>query len=187
MEKRILPRLLVFLLAVSALACDAGGPLAPGGTVSITLIPRFSALGGLAADSPGINTIRVTARDASTDSVLPLKQREFRVSPDSAPWRLALELEVQGGAAVQVRLVIELLNVQNGQQSVQWSGQVGPLTVKVGTTSDPAPVELVRGPPGNLAITAVQIAEPVPQLGAGDTADVRASVQGGSAPTQVFW
>ncbi len=137
------------------------------------------------ASSADISRIRVTVRRASDRTVLDVIVTE--VEPTASEWTLDLELTVLDGDPTVI-LLIELISVENGVETVEWSGETGPIGLAPGQTSVIQNVEVVQGPPGNLAVTSVTIGHPG-ALVEGMTVQLQAAVETDQpgAQTRLLW
>ena len=137
--------------------------------------------------SADINRIRITAYLAGTDSIL--GSVVVDVDPNASEWTLDVSVVIPTGPNPQVVLTVELVNVTNGQETVQWSGQTAPITVTAGTTPTVESVQVVRGSLGNLTVTSVSIVEPILELLEGESTQVNASATSSDPNFQpeIFW
>ncbi|HUF49396.1 MAG TPA: Ig-like domain-containing protein, partial [Longimicrobiales bacterium] len=147
-------------------------------------MPRFSTLAGSAAATQPIHRIRLTAHDAATNAVV--KRQVNDVSPDQAAWTVSFEIPIEG-TTTQVVITIELINVTDGAESVEWSGQTTPVALNAAQSTTVREVVVHRGPVDNLTVTSVQIGAFTGPMVEGDSAQLSVSVATtGAAPT-VFW
>lgn len=150
----------------------------------ILIAPRFEAIAGSPALDADINRIRVTVRPVGKDSILTVFTQD--VDPNATEWTLDIPIEFASGEILQVTLVVELINVAGaGEESVLWSGQT---EATPGTTSEIQQVPVYPGPPDNLTVQSVTIAEPARSaLLERDTIRLSGSVTGGGGSVQLFW
>ena len=177
--------------ALSALALagcgDADGPLGmphEGGTVRIPLAPGFHAAAANYSAAP-INRVRITARLMPGGSVVGTAVVD--VDPDQSEWSVPFEVTLPPGGAVTLEVLVELVNVVDGVETTQWSGEVTLTGVAPGEPQQVQSPELVPGPPENLNITGVSITGPAGPVEEGAELDLAAQVQGGPANPTVVW
>lgn len=164
-------------------ACSDDDPIGlPGTEAPIAIVPEFAQLG--AQGELPINTVRLTARDASTDRIL-AGPDTTTVTPNATAWDVSLRLPASLGR-VSIVVVVELLNVTGGVETVEWSGMVGPIAIEPGRRPASTTVQVFPGPPGNLSITAVTATGP-DTVSVGDTATFRAVAAGASGSPSFFW
>jgi hypothetical protein len=92
------------------------------------------------------------------------------------------------GEGVEVVVYVYLINVQNGQESVQFSGRTDPITLRPGEVVTPD-IPIVRGPIENLFVTGVVITSAPANMGVGTSQLLSATAstsRSGDQP-QVFW
>jgi uncharacterized protein YjdB len=192
LRRRVAPSRLLLVLCTAAaattLSCtDGAPPLATGplGPALLELRPFYST--ALAPGAPAvrpINRIRLTATSqAGTDTLVSVLRD---VSPDASEWTLSLEVPVTG-SAVTIVVIMELLHVAGGVETIEWSGRTAPITVTPARTHQAAPVELFRGPPANLTVTAVRIDGAPATLIEGDSVRLTATVTAAGGSPRLFW
>ena len=171
------------LASVLILSCtDSGSPsrIDSGmGTISMAVSPVFPT-GAESSDVADISRIRITVLRLSDRAVVDLHVED--VDPGASQWTLGLDIPVPEGDA-RVVLVIELISVTDGRETVEWSGETAPITLVPGQATASQEVEVVRGPVGNLAVTSVSILDPGPLL-EGTGAQLVADVQTDRAGAQ---
>jgi uncharacterized repeat protein (TIGR01451 family) len=181
----LLGSLSALVLLLSCVDGDQAIAPASGGTVRIPLAAQFAASAADASARP-INRIRAVARAVPGDEVL--GEATVSVDPAADVWSVPLEIRVEGLLA-EVVVDLLLINVDAaGVETIEYSGRVGPLTVRPGSDAPAIDVPVVRGPPGNLGVTAIDITNATPALVEGASRTLQASVTnpGGGTPT-VFW
>ncbi len=86
---------------------------------------------------------------------------------------------------------VQLVHVTpGGGESVEWSGTLGPFAVTPGVRSQAVEVPMVRGPPGNLSVTGIQVQpNPPPPIFVDQTLQLTAEVTTNDPGVQpvVFW
>lgn len=175
----------IFVLSTLYACTDRGDVSAPGRSrvTSLSLAPRFNYVGGSSYIGEPINRIRLTARNQATDSILVTDVTD--VDPDDQSWNVDLDLTLNG--TIFVLVTVELINVTNGVEAVQWSGITAPIEVAPSTTQAPtAEVPMFPGPPSNLAVTAVVIAPDSAVLEEGTSANFNATIIGPPGSSAVW-
>lgn len=176
----------VVLAAGLAFACTDLGESptnpGPGNRTGLTFLPSYSYLGGSHSVGAPINRIRLTARNAASNAVL--KVDTVTVDPNQENWNLTMDIPLTG--ELNVIVLIELINLENNVEAVQWSGNTAPISVAPGVKKEPAPVTLFQGPPANLQVTAVTVSPRTASLVEGDSVQLAAVVAGPSG-TVVVW
>jgi len=179
-----------FLLLGSSLGSCVDGPspmeLPQDGTVAqFALVTDFTRALATEGAAP-INRIRITARVVGTGEVVGQVVQEVNsADPD---WTIEISVSIPTGPNPQVILTVELINVDGGVETVEWSGETASIPLQAATTPTTQTVTVVRGPLDNLAVTAVAIIAPS-QLRTGKSAQLSATVatsDAGSTP-QLFW
>jgi len=174
------------------LSCtDGEGPVsfqAAGIVASIQIQPVIpTALLTSAAEAKPINLIRVTV--TTSPGGQQVAQHDFNVEPTATEWALPIEIPISDDPSVRYVLTIELINVQGGQEEVQWSARTEPLRVTPGgTNSNVRRVEVTRGPVENLSVVSLTLTGPESVL-QGDGFEIDAQVQvndNSGAPTIFF-
>lgn len=144
-------RALMLVVLLFATACgdsDLFNPNTTGPSVQLQLRPVFS-LNSSSLAMVDIHRIRLTVSERPSGRVVLTEIRD--VDPTANSWDVALEVPPNA----QYVVLIELINVTNGVESVQFSGEV---TVNVTTGPQPPPsVTMVVGPPENLRVTSIAI------------------------------
>ncbi len=186
------PRLrpILFLLAAAVLGTctDNATPSGPVGTsiVEFSLAPRLSP--DLAPDEAGpISQIRVSAADYPGGNLL--EQATFGVQPGAEEWNLTFSVPLPAEGSVQILISFELLSSGSGGGTVEWSGQVGPVTLAAGSRMKVYDLPLVRGPLANLAVTGLTVRAPTTEVREGQSLLLSADLDTSSpveSPT-VFW
>ena len=185
---RIVALLAMLVMAVLGSCVDGNGPFQPGPsrTATLSLQPVLSAA-AQAGEAPDIHRIRVRVLQVPGEALL--LEETFEVDPNAESWPLELEFPIPE-EGIDVLIEIELINVTDGVETVEFSGVVGPLSVTSGESSEIQQVEVVRGPLGNLGVTAVTVTPTSPPaLHPGDTTRLVAQVTT-SEPESVpvlFW
>ena len=178
-------RLAVVGLVLVSFACtDHSIEPATRGRAVVSLRPDYVLAPGMIADGRPINRIRLIARNEATDAIVDTMKVD--VNPDQPSWTLAFQLPILS-ASLRVIISIELINVTNGIETVEWSGRTGPILLTPnGATAEDVPV--YRGPLENLQITALRITSQPGGLLEGDSVRVSATVgTSGTTAPQVFW
>ncbi|MEX0892462.1 MAG: Ig-like domain-containing protein [Gemmatimonadota bacterium] len=191
MSVAVRARHLLGACALGALALagcgDADGPLGTpheGGTVQIPLAPGFHAAAANYTGAP-INRVRITARLMPGGSVVGTAVVD--VDPDQSQWSVPFEVTLPPGGAATLEVLVELVNVVDGVETTQWSGEITLTGVQPGEPQQVQSPELVPGPPENLNITGVSITGPAGPVVEGTELDLAAQVQGGPADPTVVW
>ncbi|MEX2611067.1 MAG: Ig-like domain-containing protein [Gemmatimonadota bacterium] len=191
MSVAVRARHLLGACALGALALagcgDADGPLGTpheGGTVQIPLAPGFHAAAANYTGAP-INRVRITARLMPGGSVVGTAVVD--VDPDQSQWSVPFEVTLPPGGAATLEVLVELVNVVDGVETTQWSGEITLTGVQPGEPQQVQSPELVPGPPENLNITGVSITGPAGPVEEGTELDLAAAVQGGPANPTVVW
>ena len=185
---RLVGFIALLVVAVFASCVDGNGPVQPGasGTATLAIRPVFSSA---AQDQPAeINLIRVTILQLPENTVL--ATLEFEVDPNADEWPVTLDFPLpDDGANVLLEIVLIHLS-DSGDQTIEFSGQVGPLSVEPGVQRDVQEVEVVRGPLDNLSVTSVTISpESPPTLFPGESTELSAQVvkSDPDATPVLFW
>ena len=181
---RTFPRVLALIL-IAACSDQRDAPLSvntPTRT-QLSIAPRFVQLG--ADGGLPINRIRLTARDASTDAIL-AGPFSTDVDASAAEWHLTLDIQLSTSATTNVNISAELIHLEGSTESIEWSGVVR-VALSQGQSQQVSTLQLYRGPPGNLTITAVHIAPLPPQIIEGNSATLTATIEGGSSDARAFW
>lgn len=156
-------------------------------TASLSIVPVFpSQAQALGVEAAPINTIRLTVLQIPGETVV--ASTVLAADPNASQWDVSIEVPLSSDAGVQYVVEIELVNTQDGVETVQWSGRTQPLALTPGVSNAVRKVGVVRGPLGNLSVTSLSIAGPntVPEQEAFTlTAQVTTS-HAASQPT-VFW
>ncbi|MFC1575693.1 Ig-like domain-containing protein, partial [Gemmatimonadota bacterium] len=152
----------------------------------LALNPVFNAALTTEGSAP-INRIRITATLEGTDSIL--GQIVLDVDPNAQDWTVDVDVLVPTGPDPRVVLSIELINVTGGVETVEWSGRTPPFTVAAGSIREVTNVGIVRGPLGNLTVTALSIQEPIPDVREGESTQLTANVTNTDpqSTSEVFW
>ena len=138
----------LFLLAGSSLGSCVDGPspmeLPQDGTVAqfalATHLTRALATEGAAP----INRIRITARVVGTGEVVGQVVQD--VNPADPDWTIEISVSIPTGPNPQVFLTVELINVEAGVETVEWSGETGSIPLQATTEPAVQSVSVVRGP-----------------------------------------
>ncbi len=143
----------------------------------------------LAVEGTGdVNFIRITAYLAGTDSIV--GQTEVPVDPQATEWELDVSVLVPTGPDPKVTITVELIYKVGAQETVQWSGETGPISVG---GANPTPtvenVQVVRGGLENLTVTAVTINGHPSEIMEGETLQLNATVSSSdpASSPEVFW
>jgi uncharacterized protein YjdB len=165
-----------------AAGCTGGdsplSPAAPGPRLALSVNYTVTDAAALP-----VTHARLTATQVSSNVVL--GRTVTPVNDTGDEFELAFDFELPNGQPTTVLVLLELLNVTNGVESVVWSGLVGPLEARPGIAPAPRSVDLVRGGPHNLAITGISVASPGSLL-EGTQVQLAATVTGTAAPTIVW-
>lgn len=161
-------------------ACSDAGLFTPkpNGFVAVALRPYYAMINSSSNAAP-VNRIRLTVTRQPGDQVI--ARQTLDVDPNHAAWNVDLELPANS----LVKVLIELINVTNGQETVEYSGLVE-LQVTAGPQPTPAPVPVFPGPPANLAVTSIAIAPRDQRVLEGDNVQLTAAV-GGTSSATVIW
>ncbi|MEX2283016.1 MAG: Ig-like domain-containing protein [Gemmatimonadota bacterium] len=175
------------ILLTSACTERGNQPFAPdapkAGRVRFAVVPQFNYLGGQHSAGAPINRIRLTAREVGTGTVLGQTIRD--VAATDSTWNVAVDVTVADGIDVVVVVLVELINVTAGVETVEWSGLTAPITVSPGETEEPtAAVQLFQGPPENLQVTGVVVNPQTTTVSEGDSVSLTAIV---SPSGTVIW
>jgi len=176
------------VLALAALSCtETRDSVAPGRYAAVHLEPKYVATGVAAERAPlQINRIRLTATVVGTGRVLETATRT--VNPSDDEWQLDFPIPVPD-EQVSVIVTIELINLTNGVESVEWSGQAGPFLLTVGEIGGGTPVQVpvFRGPATNLGVTSVSVTPLTSSIIEGSTTTLNAALGGAGSGAVVFW
>jgi hypothetical protein len=176
-------RLLCWAAVLAAACVDGSGPTESGRAIPLDIRPRFQVDPSLFPAAP-VDRIRLVARDASTSELL--GRMDLEVSPTAEQWTISLGITLGGAERRSVTVDVELL----GDDAVQWSGRLGPITVQAGTTSSTHNVEIHRGPLDNLDVIALELADPPATISVGSTVLLVANptlASGSTAVPTVYW
>ncbi|MGQ0561267.1 MAG: Ig-like domain-containing protein [Gemmatimonadota bacterium] len=182
MARRRAAAFLLSVLFLAAGACSDGGLFTPnqGGPVRLALRPYFAFQDGGSGSLIDIHRIRITV------TKLPERERvgqtTVTVDPGEAAW--PVDLDVPGNSDLEI--LIELVNVTNGVETVAFSGVVN-VRVTSGPQPTPAPVPVFPGPPENLRVTSVVISPRNQSVLEGDAVQLSAAVTGGPSNPVVTW
>jgi uncharacterized repeat protein (TIGR01451 family) len=180
----------VALLTVGTVASCVDGTVPTGiqstGVARLALVPVYETMaGGLADQAAEVNRIRLTATKASDGTVIIVQEQD--VDPTAEQWSLDMGVPVPEGGA-EVMLTIELINITGSDETVEWSGQTGPLTLTAGQAAEGREVAVVRGPLSNLSVTGVDVTPDTIEIIEGDTLRLTATATTTSTDAPViFW
>jgi hypothetical protein len=173
------------ILGIVALsACVDGDPAGlPGRTVAIDATPVF-ALAPTDSEIASLDLIRVKLHGlGDTPRVI-----ERSIDPFSEEeWAFDLTVEVDVGRPLQLYLETELVDVNGGTESVEWSGRTDPFEVRA--TFEPQElrqVDLYRGPLANLGLTGVEFGASTLRLVEGTTATLSWTLSGDTVGTSMY-
>jgi hypothetical protein len=185
-------RRLATALAVGALvAC--GDPASPDTDVTqdieVTNVFGAGASAGASlsratrdAASVQISKIRLTVIADPSGTIL--FQKTYDVDPAQARWTLSFTAPT----GESLRIVAELMSVTQGTPKVEYSGQVGPLTLNPCTSNcTPIPVKTYPGTTENLGASSVVISPDAPEVVEGATTNLTAAVAPTGPSYQVTW
>jgi hypothetical protein len=185
-------RRLATALAVGALvAC--GDPASPDTDVTqdieVTNVFAAGASAGASlsratrdAASVQISKIRLTVIADPSGTIL--FQKTYDVDPAQARWTLSFTAPT----GESLRIVAELMSVTQGTPKVEYSGQVGPLTLNPCTSNcTPIPVKTYPGTTENLGASSVVISPDAPEVVEGATTNLTAAVAPTGPSYQVTW
>ena len=181
------PPLHLLLLALVVGSCI--GSDTPTGVGELAVhIPINPALVPSPADAGAapINRIRAQALRASDNAVL--GETVVDVEPTDDAWEIELDVAVDQ-PTVDIVVSVFLLSGTAQEPTVEFSGQVGPLTVTRGSPLEVADIPIVRGPLANLFVTGVGITAAPDTLLEGTSGQLQAAATS-SSPTlapQVYW
>lgn len=148
----------------------------------LSLRPRFVVLGGQYSFA-AITRIRATARTVATNTVV--ATQVFEVNPADANWDIHLDVPSDAGTIV---VLLELVSVTNGTETVEFSGETAPIVVQPGVANAPtADVPLVPGPADNLTVTSVTVSPHGQTVVEGATVQLTGSLTGGGASAHAVW
>lgn len=141
-----------------------------------------------AADGSALPVNRVRAVVTRTSDNAVLADVLFEVSATDAAWSLDVPVPVSD-QATEVVVLLYLLNVDGtGVEAVQFSGRSAPLSLSSGMVAPNVDVDLVRGPPSNLSVTGVTIAQAPDTLEVGESAALGATVTtSATVVPEVYW
>jgi uncharacterized protein YjdB len=182
--RRAMLRPLGALVTLAALfaACSDGELFSPNRKTKahLAIHPRIAATSAavLAAD---INRLRLTVTLVPDGPTLP--PAVLDVQPDAQSWDVPLEVPANS----RISILVELLNVTGGVETVEFSGTLPVIEVGAGPQPTPPPIEVFPGPPGNLSITALSIAPGDTTIFVGGQVLYVPTVSGGSGQTRVLW
>ena len=174
-------------LAVLVLSCTEGrSPIDPDDArMALVAVGATFPANTLASQAGEISRIRVTVLSFPDRTVLDVLV--FEVDPDASEWVLDVEIPIGGGNEQRV-LLLELISVVDGVETVEWSGETAPFTPTFGVVPDEVVVEVVRGPLDNLAVTSVSISDVEPLLEGGTAQlDVQVQTSRPDASPTVIW
>ncbi|HUF12639.1 MAG TPA: Ig-like domain-containing protein [Longimicrobiales bacterium] len=174
---------LAALLVGALAACSDDDPLHPARAehAALSFRPQLNSFGASALLP--INLIRLSVEEHLGGSPV-MDPVEVEVAPDDAAWNVHLDVPLPGGA-IDVVVIVELINETDGVRTVEWSGQVGPLSLPRDAGAAPE-VEMFRGSRANLSITALVIAG-ADSATEGDAPVLRATATGATGVPQLFW
>jgi len=178
---RALPLLLSVCVLLSS--CVDGGPTESGRVAPLDVRPSFQVDPDLFPADP-VDRVRLAAVDASTGD--PVGTSDVSVDPLATQWTLGLVIDLGGAQSRVVVVDVELF----AGQVVQWSGRLGPITVRAGAPAPAQSVGLNRGPLSNLEVASLTITGAPAQLDVGATAVLVANptlVPGSTVTPIVFW
>ncbi len=187
---RIARRLLPWGAAAVVLAScvDGGSPVAPDAPIAVHLqaAPIF-AIKPTAAQAAELTRARVAALAAGSGVVLDSVTED--IDPQAGQWSFDLTVDVSSKDRPSIVIQAELASVgTDGSETVQWSGRTAPFTVTVSATPlEIRSIRMLRGPPDNLSVTAVDVSSPPSSLFEGESATLHASLQGGGPNARVYY
>lgn len=173
------------LSCVAIASCSDATSESTRGTASLSVVPVLASDGIVLQQTGPITRIRLTAKQTPGGTII--ETETVAVPADAEEWRLDFGIPVPSGPDIQVLVTIELLSVEGGVETVQWSGVAGPFTLTPGPLGGPTQVPIVRGPLENVDVTGVNITTESPTVDEGRTVPLAAQVSGGGTGTVVFW
>jgi hypothetical protein len=173
-------------LMLSVGACFAtDSPTGTGGegSTELAIQPALIASPADAGAAP-INRIRAVATRVDDNAVL--GQTVLDVSPSAVSWTVVLSVRTAGESTTVV-VLIYLIHVEGGVETVQFSGRSDPIELADGEAVSPD-IPLVRGPIDNLLVTGVTITSAPSEMVVGEDASLSATVETSEeSDPEVFW
>lgn len=157
-----------------------------GSTLQLSLLPRLSADLTTEGSLP-INRLRITAfEEESADTIGVLIED---VDPAAEAWTVTVQMEVPPTENPNFYIIVELINVGEGVEAVQWSGRSPTLPLTIGTIPEIREVAVGRGPLANLKVTSVVIDDHPEEIEEGSSVYFRAEVTTTDLedPPTLFW
>lgn len=151
-------------------------------------VPPPAELIGAGETAPPVQRVRLTGRLAGTSVVV--GSAVVDVDPSLSMWTVALEVRIPPGVAPAVEVLVELISVVGGVERVEWSGKTDPIRIPPSGRGEAVEVTLVRGPVGNLGVTALKIQGAPASLRRGKSVQLSATVTtaaGVEGQPTVFW
>ncbi len=179
-RSRLTPSL--WLACALTTACT-DAPTAAGRAVPLDLRPSYQVTPSL-FPSPPIDRVRLLARNAQTRTVV--GSTDEAVDPNASQWSLGLAITLGGAPSLEVTVEVELL----AGQGTEWSGRLGPLTVRGSEPPRAQNVPVYRGPLGNMDVVSLALPGAPTQIGVGGSAQLTPVVQlapGSTATPRIFW
>ena len=98
-------------------------------TASFSVIPVFPPQVQRLEGAP-VNTIRLTVLQIPGETVV--ATNVTAADPNASQWEVAVEVPLSSDPSARYVLEVELINTQDGVETVQWSGRTEPLTLTPG-------------------------------------------------------
>ncbi len=157
-------------------ACVDGNPAGPSHTsVAISASPVFTIL-PTQAELAALDLLRVTLHGAGPAPIV--LERKIEAS-SQAEWAFNLTVEVALARPLSIYLETELIDLEGGAESVEWSGRTSAFQIRA--TFEPQElrqVDLFRGPLANLGLTSVDFGAAGLALVEGTTSTLRWTLAG---------
>lgn len=159
---------------------DPVGPVSISVPVTPVLVPSPANDG--AAPVNRIEVTIVTLPDSTTLGTI-----TATATPGSTDWDVTVTGSTEA-TSLQVAVTVALINDSGGNQTVQFSGFVSPLSITPGSSISAIEIPLVRGPLANVFATGVSVDAAPDSVEEGETAPIAGSATtSGSVPPTVFW
>lgn len=184
------PRKLFALVATAILVGSCVGTEAPTGVgvedVQFS-VPISPALIPSPADAGARPINRIRARVSRVSDNTQLGEITVDVSPTDDEWEITVEARVRASGDT-VTVFVYLINVAGAEETVEFSGLVGPIALTPGEIAEAADIPIVRGPIRNFFVTGVSITSAPGTMLEGQTATLEgeATTSGETAP-EIFW
>lgn len=173
-------------IALAGGCTDGSAPAGPdpSGRVALAVAPSLLASSGSPSEIT-IDRIRITVRNAVGGAVIGISATD--VDPEAAQWDVSAEVVLPPEGEADVVVLVELIHVVGGVETVEWSGFSSVVRVGAGEPREIRQIRVHRGPPANLGITAIAIEAPSSPVPEGGAWTLGARVTGGGEGTVLFW